>query len=222
MLERTAPEYQRKTTDALTTDGYAMEIMAAFDEMANNFGAIDKLAARLAATAVLRQAQATDEQLIGSIASALGISVDLASSIKTLNVQPQIEAATLTNVQLIKSIPVQAMERMKTSVLTDVSQGKRYEDLAADIQEQLDITENRAKLIARDQMAKVNAAITEAKQEALGIEKYQWSTSGDERVRESHAANEGQIFRWDTPPPTGHPGEDVLCRCVAIPVIDTE
>jgi len=36
-------------------------------------------------------------------------------------------------------------------------------------------------------------------------------------VRESHAANDGKIFAWDAPPPTGHPGEDYGCRCTAEP-----
>ena len=46
---------------------------------------------------------------------------------------------------------------------------------------------------------------------------YIWRTRGDEKVRQSHAANDGQIFAWDNPPPTGHPGEDFGCRCTSEP-----
>lgn len=46
---------------------------------------------------------------------------------------------------------------------------------------------------------------------------YIWRTRGDEKVRPSHAANDGKIFSWDSPPPTGHPGEDYGCRCTAEP-----
>ena len=46
---------------------------------------------------------------------------------------------------------------------------------------------------------------------------YIWVTSGDSRVRESHVANEGQVFAWSNPPPTGHPGDDYGCRCKAVP-----
>ena len=42
-------------------------------------------------------------------------------------------------------------------------------------------------------------------------------TREDEKVRPSHAANDGVIFAWDAPPPTGHPGEDFGCRCIAEP-----
>ena len=46
---------------------------------------------------------------------------------------------------------------------------------------------------------------------------YIWRTSGDNKVRASHAANNGKIFAWDNPPETGHPGEDYNCRCTAEP-----
>ncbi|MET0155760.1 MAG: phage minor head protein [Rickettsiales bacterium] len=46
---------------------------------------------------------------------------------------------------------------------------------------------------------------------------YIWRTSGDDKVRPSHAANEGKIFAGEDPPETGHPGEDYNCRCIAEP-----
>lgn len=46
---------------------------------------------------------------------------------------------------------------------------------------------------------------------------YIWHTRSDEKVRAGHAVNEGQIFAWDSPPPTGHPGEEYGCRCTAEP-----
>lgn len=46
---------------------------------------------------------------------------------------------------------------------------------------------------------------------------YIWRTRNDEKVRPSHAANNGQIFAWNDPPQTGHPGEDFGCRCTAEP-----
>lgn len=48
---------------------------------------------------------------------------------------------------------------------------------------------------------------------------YIWRTRGDGKVRPSHAANDGKIFAWDDPPPTGHPGEDYGCRCTAEPFL---
>lgn len=81
---------------------------------------------------------------------------------------------------------------------------------------------SRAKLIARDQTSKMNGAFNQARQTSLGIDRYVWQTSGDERVREEHQANDGQVFSWNDPPATGHPGEDINCRCVAVPYFDLD
>ena len=53
----------------------------------------------------------------------------------------------------------------------------------------------------------------------MGIDQYVWSTALDERVRHTHAVNEGVVFRWDSPPGTGHPGYEIQCRCVANAII---
>jgi len=109
-------------------------------------------------------------------------------------------------------------------------EGMRWESLVEQIQHDGDVTENRAKLIARDQTAKINSAFNQERQQQVGIEKYEWQTSGDERVRESHAEVDGKIFEWGEAGPVAgsvngepcHPGEDIQCRCVAVPVVNME
>ncbi len=99
--------------------------------------------------------------------------------------------------------------------------GLRVEDLKSKLLERGDVSESRAELIARDQTLKLNGQITATRQQAAGVDRYVWSTSGDDRVRESHAEKEGQTFEWSNPPAdTGHPGQDFQCRCVAIPVVE--
>jgi SPP1 gp7 family putative phage head morphogenesis protein len=72
-------------------------------------------------------------------------------------------------------------------------------------------------------VAKLNGRITQHRQESLGVERYEWSSSGDERVRKAHRKLDGQVRRWDDPHPTeGHPGSAIACRCVAIAVFDEE
>ena len=44
---------------------------------------------------------------------------------------------------------------------------------------------------------------------------YIWRTVHDDRVRSSHASNDGKIFDDRDPPPTGNPGEGYNCRCTA-------
>lgn len=48
--------------------------------------------------------------------------------------------------------------------------------------------------------------------------RYIWRTEGDNRVRDSHEANDGEEFSTDDAPDTGAPGEDFNCRCWAEPV----
>ncbi|MCK4521411.1 MAG: minor capsid protein [Nanoarchaeota archaeon] len=78
----------------------------------------------------------------------------------------------------------------------------------------------RVKLIARDQVSKLNGDLNQQRQNDLGVRRYRWRTSRDERVRENHVVKEGNIYSWDKPPPdTGHPSEDPQCRCYAEAVI---
>ncbi len=57
------------------------------------------------------------------------------------------------------------------------------------------------------------------KKQARPTTHYIWRTRSDGKVRSSHAANNGKVFAWDTPPPTGHPGDDYGCRCTAEPYL---
>lgn len=213
--------WERKATG---DDFSALKLMVAFDKLAQSFGGINLLAMRLAATAVKRQEDVTNKQLASGLATALGadkaMAITFQGVINSLNVRQKVEAATVANVELIKSIPSQFHEKAKAIVLQGATKGQRYTQIAEELQKQLDVTEGRAKFIARDQMAKLNASITEAKQTALGIKEYEWVTAGDERVRESHREKNGQTFLWSNPPDdTGHPGEDYNCRCIARPII---
>lgn len=95
------------------------------------------------------------------------------------------------------------------------------------------LSEKHCKLLARDQMGKLNGNITEAQMQEIGLDLYVWSTAYDDRVRDSHALMEGLLCRWDDASvcsydngktwvarPSGavdlHPGQDIQCRCVAL------
>lgn len=128
------------------------------------------------------------------------------------------------NASLIKDMTDNAMARVQKDVMLGFSQGVRAEEIAENISKYIDpldgTVRSRARLIARDQVNKLNGQLTELRQSELGITRYVWRTVGDERVRDSHAKNDGKIFSWSDPPSeTGNPGEDVQCRCYAEPVI---
>ena len=148
--------------------------------------------------------------------------IDLSAYLRNSpNIAEKVNALTAGNVQLIKSIRSQYLDKVQNAVMQAMVKGSLNKDLAAQIKDLGKTTEKRAAFIARDQSSKLNAALTRARHEEVGIKKYMWSTSGDERVRESHAEKDGQVFEYANPPAdTGHPGHDVNCRCVQIPVLD--
>lgn len=132
-------------------------------------------------------------------------------------------------VSLIKTIPQDSLDAMENIVMDGFVDGKSLTDIQRDIQAQYGIDKRHAAFIARDQTAKLNAAITERQQKDAGVRRYKWSTSGDERVRSDHKKLDGRVFSYDDPPVvdsrTGrrcNPGQDYNCRCVAIPVFDID
>lgn len=134
----------------------------------------------------------------------------------------EVKRFTRENVKLITKINSESFERVESVLLRGAQAGKLSKDVAKEIKAQFGVSDRRAAFIARDQIAKFNGDLTKLRQTNAGITKYQWSTSGDERVRDSHADNDGKIFPWSDPPApaTGDPGFEFNCRCVALPVLD--
>jgi len=147
------------------------------------------------------------------------------------------------NVDLIKTVPSNSLDKMKDIVYSSYMEGKPTTDIVKEIQRQYGMDKRHARLIARDQTAKLNAAITKHQQTDAGVSQYEWSTSRDGRVRagditkggaldpmgDNHKRLEGGVFRWDDPPLVDrkrgrrcHPGEDYQCRCCALPVFDID
>jgi SPP1 gp7 family putative phage head morphogenesis protein len=198
---------------------------AQIKNLAREFGGIDKLAGRLAFGAAARSRDAVDDRLASAIRASVSVDVK-----PFLTNNPRITSATHAavnaNVDLIKSIPEQYFDKITNAVETHWAEGMRWESLTDRIQEIGDITETRAAFIARDQTAKMNSSFNQVRQTDLGIEQYEWSTSEDERVRDSHADLDGEVFSWDNPPIVDdepvNPGMACNCRCVALPHLDLD
>lgn len=173
-----------------------------------------------------------------------GMGIDLPSTM-TPRVAAAIEASVVKNVSLVKSIPEQYFSKIEQLIHKNVTEGRTGGNLIADIVALNGSTKRRAKLIARDQTAKLVSNLNMERQKQAGIIGYQWRNSKDRRVRGnpsglypdskfSHWSREGKYFLWDSmkkppiapngkpfrqPPADGHPGQPVACRCTADPVI---
>src|SRR5699024_8984246 len=180
--------------------------------------------ARLGITAeVGRVSGALNEFNADQIAKVLGVDVT--------SVSPDPAALAVfrrQTVELIKTIPSKQLDRVEALVTKAQTTGMRVETLRGRIQREHGVARRRAELIARDQVLTANADLHHQRQEAAGIERYEWDTSQDERVRPSHRRVHGETFSWDSAGAPGvgtgggsaHPGEPINCRCVAIPLFD--
>lgn len=126
------------------------------------------------------------------------------------------------NVRLIKTIPDRYFGEVEGIIRRGTTQGLSSKEMIKEISVRYDVSKNRAKIIARDQTSKANAALAERRQADLGVEQYVWESSDDERVRPTHKKADGKTFNWDDPPSytEGHPGHAIMCRCWARAVFD--
>lgn len=152
-------------------------------------------------------------QLQKQIRSSLSVEVPL----RDAGIGQKLADWTTENIALIKSLPAETFDRIERIVLSGINDGRRWEDIADDLEERFDVARSRAALIARDQVGKFYGAVNRARQTELGVKQYTWRTSLDERVRPEHQEREGETFSWAKPPKDGHPGQPINCRCTADP-----
>lgn len=149
--------------------------------------------------------------------SAVGVS--FAKIMDSEDIEEILQGRLNENISLIKSVSEEMRQRTE-DVLWRFFNGQSNESLIDQLSYIYRQADNRVKTIARDQVSKFNAALNRQRQLNVGVEYYFWRTSQDERVRSSHSANEGERFAYDSPPEgTGHPGDDVNCRCTQEPDI---
>jgi SPP1 gp7 family putative phage head morphogenesis protein len=173
-----------------------------------------------------------------------GMGIDLPTTL-TPKIATALESSVVKNVSLIKSIPEQHFSKIEQLIHENVTKGRTGGSLIADIKKLNGSTKKKAKLIARDQTAKLVSNLNKERQQQAGVVGYQWRNSQDGRVRGNpsglypkskfdHWKREGQYFLWENtknppmdpngkpfrqPPADGHAGDAILCRCTADPVI---
>lgn len=139
-------------------------------------------------------------------------------------IQEFLLARAKENAQLISNIPQKQVAQIESGLLNAVSSGLRVEEISKFIDDKFEDMASNASTIARTETGKIVSSLTEYRQRSLGVDQYRWATVGDDRVRPSHRALDGQIFSWDDPPVVDgeavNPGQAINCRCLALPVIE--
>jgi SPP1 gp7 family putative phage head morphogenesis protein len=127
--------------------------------------------------------------------------------------------------ELITSLPAKAAERVNQLATEYMIGGQRADGIMKEIMRTGEVTENRARMIARTEVSRAATLLTQARSEFAGSEGYIWRTVGDADVRHTHRKLEGKFIRWDSPPKTDeglapyHAGAGPNCRCFPEPVL---
>lgn len=150
------------------------------------------------------------------------LGVDLAAVVRQEDLGDYLATAALRNAALIKGLADDAVKRVQQTVTNAVINGRSATDLKKALTRQFQISDSRARLIARDQIAKVNSELNAFRHQQAGLTEYVWRTSADERVRERHRKLEGKVYKYGEP--TGAeeglpPGQPINCRCVAQAIV---
>ncbi len=181
--------------------------------------AVEDLARKFAVQTSTHQRMA----LAGELRAALGVDVFISDT----RLIPLVEAFVDANVGLIRSIGDQLANRVEGAVLSAVQNGRLWPDLAKDLEKYYDFGEERARLVARDQILTLHADIDQARQRELGVKRFRWVNVNDDRVRDDHerlgdpgASGDENIYEYDDPPLNDKgepvmPGDEPLCRCRA-------
>lgn len=128
-------------------------------------------------------------------------------------------------VELIKSIPIEAAQRVHKLTIEGMLNSTRAKETAKEIMRTTKVTESRAMLIARTETTRTATAMVQSRAQYIGSEGYIWRTAGDSDVRKIHKHLEGKFIKWSEPPISGengeraHAGAIYNCRCYPEPVI---
>lgn len=148
------------------------------------------------------------------------INVNLENVVRQEALNNYLDAVALRTAGLITGIYDDTVRQVATLTQQAVLNNLSVNDLRKQIQARLGISSRRANNIARDQVATLTSELNHIRQEQAGVLKYEWSTSGDSRVRDLHEDFNGKTYTWAKPPRDGHPGTAINCRCVAIGILE--
>jgi len=160
------------------------------------------------------------------------LGIDLTAVVRNEDLGLYLETAATRNAALIRGINELVIQRVQTTVVSAVLNGETAAELKRRLTADFGFADARARLIARDQIAKVTSDLNRIRHVQAGISEYGFDTSADERVRPSHKAMDGRTCRydnatvyraddgtWKSRSSIGgvllHPGQDIQCRCVS-------
>jgi SPP1 gp7 family putative phage head morphogenesis protein len=228
----------------ITTDNNPLVTLWILANLREKWGKIDLIAKNISSNFVNKLNNVNRDKFLKSVNRGLGIDIETMVNEKGLN--DIVALQRQKNEVLIKSIPEEFFKGIEIEIQNGISNGLRPEQIKKNmsgikgIRSLFGKLENRIKMIARQETAVINSQLTKARYESAGVELYEWSTSEDERVRESHRVLNGKICKmndntvyadsiedakkgkWKKRSSIGAvelaPGIDFNCRCTRLPL----
>lgn len=216
----------RKLKSSIKDLDFALEDMnAAVAAMEKRVVKKDNEQAKKVATRVLHNVEKKTEAVYTKgINTIISIPTgDVFNSKGNKSLKKEFDSRVLLQQKLIGSLKPKAFESFKKAV-ADIQSGSGG-DLRAQASKMIrrealrswESLDQRAQLIASNELVTYAATVTELRNKKAGIKTYIWRTSLDGRVREKHRDREGKSFDYAKPPEGGNPGQDIRCRCTAQP-----
>lgn len=206
----------------LAMDGIADWLGHVIDAMVSKWrNRLDTLSTDVA-TELTKKVKTNYDKRLLSILKRKGFTVGFRN---TSYVDEQAQIALGENIALIKSVGDKYLDQVRSAVWRSVKGGYDLESLVKQIRHIDGVNDRRAKLIARDQTAKLNQAFENARAKELGITKAMWlHSSASKEPRISHVKAHGTIYEIEKGCFIDNeyiqPASKINCKCRAKLIIE--
>lgn len=165
--------------------------------------------------------QAAINSGVATISDELNLSIDF--SLLT----PEIEQFLADKkIEIADIVDGPALDRLRAALQEGLAEGESVEKIAARVEDVFAVERSRARRIARTEVAEAFNGGRYETMDAAGVQKIEWLSARDNRVRDSHQDVDGEVVTLGEPfsngllyplDPDGPPEEVVNCRCLPLP-----
>ncbi len=174
-----------KDSATLIKDGFIDDIQRAIERVSGDLVKMAPLQQAIASSFVEHSFNNNTNRFEKSVERAGG-DPSLKRIIKNEQIGGVLASSANQSVDLIKSVPDKYMDDVRGAIMRNYQTGEFNEKkggLVGELRRLTGIAKNRAELIARDQVNKLNGSLTQIRSEELGAIGYRWHNSNDTRVR---------------------------------------
>lgn len=227
---------QKSRTWSLANESLPTDVRLAQHHADSRYDALRRALVQTLDNVDIESIDKTDHAKIGYHQTINWMNDDFTKSVKNISIpatmtptqKDMIAAEWGTNLnKYIKDWSAKNILSLREDIQQHTLDGRRAESYAKIIQQNYGVSQRKAEFLARQETSNLMAKFRESRYGEIGVRKYRWSTSHDERVRSDHKHLNGKVFSFDSPPvsnlKTGarnNPGEDFGCRCVAIGLVE--